>query len=52
LQGTEQGTKVDFTAEGSLPGLLRLTEPIAGRLMRRQFAEFHENLRRNVEARD
>lgn len=52
LQGTEQGTKVDFTAEGSVPGLLRLTGPIAGRLMRRQFAEFHENLRRNVEARD
>jgi uncharacterized protein YndB with AHSA1/START domain len=50
LSATDQGTRVEFTAEGSLPGLLRITEPITKRLIRRQFAEFHENLRRNVEA--
>jgi uncharacterized protein YndB with AHSA1/START domain len=50
LSATEHGTRVDFTAEGTLPGLLRLIEPITSRLMRRQFAGFHENLRRNVEA--
>jgi carbon monoxide dehydrogenase subunit G len=51
LHATEHGTKVDFVAEGSLRGLLRLIGPIAGRLMRREFAEYHENLRRGVEAR-
>jgi uncharacterized protein YndB with AHSA1/START domain len=50
LTATDQGTHVEFTAEGSLPGLLHITEPIAKRLIHRQFAEFHENLRRNVEA--
>ena len=50
LSAIEQGTRVDFTAEGALPGLLRFTEPIMSRLVRRQFAGFHENLRRNVEA--
>jgi uncharacterized protein YndB with AHSA1/START domain len=50
LRRTEQGATVDFTAEGSLPGFLRLVEPIAARLMRRQFVEYHENLRRCVEA--
>ena len=50
LSATDLGTKVHFTAEGTFPGLLRLTEPITSRLMRRQFAGFHENLRRNVEA--
>jgi len=41
---------VRFTAEGALPGLLRLVEPIAGLMMRHQFAGYHENLRRQVEA--
>jgi hypothetical protein len=50
LSATDQGTQVAFKAEGSLPGLLRLTEPVAKRLIGRQFAEFHENLCRNVEA--
>jgi uncharacterized protein YndB with AHSA1/START domain len=50
LSATEQGTRVDFAAEGVLSGLLRLTEPITSRVMRRQFAGFHENLRRNVES--
>jgi uncharacterized protein YndB with AHSA1/START domain len=50
LSATELGTQVDFVAEGSLSGLLRITEPITKRLIQRQFAQFHENLRRNVEA--
>jgi uncharacterized protein YndB with AHSA1/START domain len=45
------GTRVDFVAEGELRGLMRLATPIAGRMIARQFAEYHENLRRNVEAR-
>jgi uncharacterized protein YndB with AHSA1/START domain len=50
LAATENGTTVEFTAKGSLRGLLRLAEPIVGRLMRNQFVEYHENLRRHVEA--
>ena len=46
------GTTVDSLAEGTLRGVLRLLEPIATRLMRRQFVSYHENLRRNVEALD
>jgi hypothetical protein len=30
---------------------MRLAGPIVGRMVGRQFAEYHENLRRNVEAR-
>jgi uncharacterized protein YndB with AHSA1/START domain len=43
-------TRVDFVAEGPLRGLMGLAEPIVKRAMRRQFAEYHENLRRNVES--
>jgi carbon monoxide dehydrogenase subunit G len=43
------GTRVHFAAEGPLPGLLRLLSPVAARLMARQFAGYHENLRRNLE---
>lgn len=45
------GTRVEFVAEGELRGLMRLAGPIVGRMVGRQFAEYHENLRRNVEAR-
>ena len=44
------GTRVDFVAEGPLKGLMRLAEPIVKRIMDRQFSQYHENLRRNVEA--
>ena len=44
------GTLVRFEAAGELRGALRLLGPIAGRLMARQFAAYHRNLRRNVEA--
>jgi carbon monoxide dehydrogenase subunit G len=43
------GTQVHFVAEGDLPGPLRLLSPIAARVTRRQFAGYHENLRRNLE---
>ena len=43
-------TSVYFVAEGTLRGLMHLLEPIAGRMMRRQFADYHTRLRRNVEA--
>lgn len=45
-----QGTRVDFVAEGQLRGLMRLAEPVVKRVMGRQFSQYHENLRRNVEA--
>jgi uncharacterized protein YndB with AHSA1/START domain len=43
------GTRVNFTAEGELHGVLKLVEPITTRLMARQFAGYHRNLRRNLE---
>jgi carbon monoxide dehydrogenase subunit G len=43
------GTRVHFLAEGPLPGPLRLLSPLAARVMGRQFAGYHENLRRKLE---
>jgi uncharacterized protein YndB with AHSA1/START domain len=43
------GTRVHFTAQGELTGLTKLFEPVASRLLARQFAGYHRNLRRNVE---
>jgi len=45
------GTRVDFVAAGELRGVMRIAGPIVKRMMGRQFAGYHENLRRNVEAR-
>jgi uncharacterized protein YndB with AHSA1/START domain len=42
------GTMVSFTAEGALRGPMHLLEPFFGRVMARQFAAYHRNLRRNV----
>lgn len=42
-------TEVAFFAEGELPGSMRFVEPIVTRLMARQFARYHRNLRRNLE---
>jgi carbon monoxide dehydrogenase subunit G len=44
------GTRVEFVAEGELRGFLRLIGPVARRVIDRQFAGYHANLRRNVEA--
>lgn len=43
------GTRVTFTAEGELRGATRAFEPVFKRLIARQFAGYHRNLRRNVE---
>jgi uncharacterized protein YndB with AHSA1/START domain len=46
----DAGTRVRFTAEGQVGGTTRAFEPILKRLIARQFAGYHRNLRRNVEA--
>jgi uncharacterized protein YndB with AHSA1/START domain len=43
-------TEVSFTAEGELRGAARFLGPIVKRVMARQFAHYHRNLCRNVEA--
>jgi uncharacterized protein YndB with AHSA1/START domain len=43
------GTRVHFVAEGPLPAPLRIVQPLAQRLMARQFARYHQNLRENLE---
>ena len=45
-----EGTRVSFTAEGELRGAMRAFEPAFKRLVARQFAGYHRNLRRNVES--
>jgi carbon monoxide dehydrogenase subunit G len=45
------GTRVHFVADGQLRGVMRLLEPVVSRVMARQFAGYHRNLRRNVESR-
>jgi len=47
---TDGGTRVHFVARGPLRGAMRIVEPIVRRIIARQFAHYHENLRRNVEA--
>jgi Polyketide cyclase / dehydrase and lipid transport len=42
-------TIVSFAAEGELRGPMHYLEPIFKRLLARQFAAYHRNLRRNVE---
>jgi carbon monoxide dehydrogenase subunit G len=45
-----EGTRVHFVADGELRGVMRALQPIAKRVMARQMAGYHQNLRRNVEA--
>jgi hypothetical protein len=49
LEPEGAGTRVHFAAEGRLRGAMRLLEPVTGRVVARQFAGYHRNLRRNVE---
>ena len=49
LSAIENGTRVEFTAEGPLQGPMRLVAPIVIRVIDRQFRAYHENLRRNIE---
>lgn len=45
------GTRVHFLAEGELRGMMRVLQPVAKRVIVRQMAGYHRNLRRNLEAR-
>jgi hypothetical protein len=40
---------LEFVAEGSLRSLARFAQPIVRRMVDREFAKYHENLKRNVE---
>lgn len=51
LEPDGAGTRVHFMADGQLSGALSLLQPVAKRVMARQFATYHRNLRRNVEHR-
>ena len=51
LTPTDGGTRVEFVADGELHGAMRLAGPVVRRMLERQFAGYHENLRRNVESR-
>lgn len=51
LTAAAGGTEVEFVAEGPLRGLMRLAEPIFKLVLGREFTKYHENLRRNVEAK-
>jgi uncharacterized protein YndB with AHSA1/START domain len=50
LSDVDGGTQVHFVAEGRLQGMLRFAEPVFSRVLGRQFAKYHEALRRNVES--
>jgi carbon monoxide dehydrogenase subunit G len=45
------GTSVHFVADGESRGVMRLLDPIVRRIVARQFAGYHRNLRRIVESR-
>ena len=49
FEPTEDGTRLRFVAEGDLGGPMRLLQPLAKRMLAKQFAAYHENLRRNLE---
>jgi uncharacterized protein YndB with AHSA1/START domain len=51
LEPSDGGTRVHFVAEGRLGGAMRLLQPVVARAVSRQFAGYHRNLRKNVEAR-
>jgi carbon monoxide dehydrogenase subunit G len=44
-----EGTKVHFVAEGELTGFMKLLGPLFARVLARQFAIYHRNLRQNLE---
>ena len=50
LEPDRDGTRVTFLAEGELRGPVRFLRPLVKRLIARQFAGYHRNLRRNLEA--
>ena len=50
LRPDGDATEVTFVAEGEMRGAIRLLGPLTGRLIARQFAGYHETLRRNLES--
>jgi uncharacterized protein YndB with AHSA1/START domain len=50
FEPTGAGTTVTFVAAGELRGPMRLLAPLIRRVVARQFAGYHRNLRRNLEA--
>lgn len=50
FEASAGGTRVHFVAEGELRGFMRMVEPLARRLIARQFAGYHRKLRDNVES--
>lgn len=50
LEPSDGGTRLTFRATGRLPGPLRLLEPVAVPVMRRNFRRFHRRLREAIEA--
>jgi uncharacterized protein YndB with AHSA1/START domain len=44
------GTRVKFAADGELHGVMRILQPLMKRLLARQFAGYHRNLCRQIEA--
>jgi len=49
LEPSGGGTRVQFVADGQLPGAMRILQPVIARIMARQFAAYHSRLRQNLE---
>ena len=51
FEATPDGARIDFVAEGSTHGALRLAEPLLRRVLARQFRSYYERLKQVLEAR-
>jgi uncharacterized protein YndB with AHSA1/START domain len=51
FEAAGDATRVTFLAEGDLRGAMRLLQPLVKVGLARNFAAYHRNLRRNLEAR-
>jgi uncharacterized protein YndB with AHSA1/START domain len=49
FEPADSGTRVRFVAEGELKGVMRALQPLAKRMLRKQFTAYHGNLARNLE---
>jgi carbon monoxide dehydrogenase subunit G len=50
MEPAGDATQVTFVADGEIRGPMRFLGPVVKRMIGRQFAGYHETLRRNVEA--
>jgi uncharacterized protein YndB with AHSA1/START domain len=50
LKASGNATEVTFVANGEMRGGIRLLGPLTGRLIARQFTQYHDQLRRNIES--